>query len=149
MPAWWFATPRAWPCWIRRAESTITVWIWKRVATIWRGGCIIRARLLEAIREAYAAEPHLPNLLLNSRLGGAVEAKTGDLREVVCMAARSGIPAPGLMAALSYFDTYRSERLPANLVMAQRDYFGAHRYERIDKEGAYHTAWTEREVEKL
>jgi 6-phosphogluconate dehydrogenase len=118
------------------------------IATIWRGGCIIRARLLEDIREAYAAEPHLPNLLLNSRLGGAVEAKTGDLREAVCLAARSGIPAPGLMAALSYFDAYRSERLPANLIMAQRDYFGAHRYERVDREGTYHTAWTEREVEK-
>jgi len=120
----------------------------QRVATIWRGGCIIRARLLEDIREAYGAEPHLPNLLLDSRLGDAVEAKTGDLREVVCAAARSGIPAPGLMAALSYFDAYRSERLPANLIMAQRDYFGAHRYERIDKDGTYHTAWTEREVEK-
>jgi 6-phosphogluconate dehydrogenase len=118
------------------------------VATIWRGGCIIRAWLLEDIRKAYAAQPHLPNLLLDTRLGGAVASRVADLREVVCTAARLGIPAPGLMAALSYFDAYRSERLPANLIMAQRDYFGAHRYERIDREGTFHTDWMEIEVAK-
>jgi len=118
------------------------------VAAIWRGGCIIRARLLEDIRKAYAAQPDLPNLLLDSRLGRAVQARTEDLREVVCTAARLGISAPGLMASLSYFDGYRSERLPANLIMAQRDYFGAHGYERIDSKGTFHTLWTERKMKK-
>ncbi len=118
------------------------------VATIWRGGCIIRAKLLEDIRKAYSLKPDLPNLLLDPALGKSVTARQGDLRDVVCTAAGLGIPAPGLMASLSYFDAYRSERLPANLLMAQRDYFGAHKYERIDSEGTFHTRWMDTKEEK-
>jgi len=118
------------------------------VATIWRGGCIIRAGLLENIRKAYANRPDLPNLLLDPELGEAVAAREAGLREVVSTASRLGIPAPALMTSLSYLDAYRSERLPANLIMAQRDYFGAHRYERMDAEGTFHTQWTESEEEK-
>ena len=118
------------------------------VATIWRGGCIIRAKLLEDIRKAYGLKPDLPNLLLDPGLSKAVTARQGDLRDAVSTAARLGIPAPGLMASLSYFDAYRSERLPANLLMAQRDYFGAHKYERIDSEGTFHTRWMDTKEEK-
>jgi 6-phosphogluconate dehydrogenase len=111
------------------------------VARIWRGGCIIRAALLEDVRKAYQAQPGLPNLLLDPALGVAVVARQEDLRAVVHLAARSGIPAPGFMASLAYFDGYRSPWLPANLIQAQRDYFGAHTYERIDAKGVFHTQW--------
>ena len=117
----------------------------EKVAAVWRGGCIIRARFVGGCSSG------LPGLNPICRTccwipvwENAVEAGMADLREAVCAAARLGIPAPGLMSALSYFDAYRSERLPANLIMAQRDYFGAHRYERTDRAGTYHTAWTER-----
>lgn len=111
------------------------------IARIWRGGCIIRAALLEDIRKAYRAQPGLPNLLLDPALSGAVAARQEDLRAVVQMAARSGIPTPGFMVSLAYFDGYRSPWLPANLIQAQRDYFGAHTYERIDAKGVFHTQW--------
>jgi 6-phosphogluconate dehydrogenase len=111
------------------------------VARIWRGGCIIRARLLEKIRAAYRARPELPNLLLDPDLGSAVLERQAELRAAVAAAVELGIPAPGLMAALAYFDGYRSARLPANLIQAQRDYFGAHTYERVDREGTFHTRW--------
>lgn len=118
------------------------------VATIWRGGCIIRAEMLEDIRNAYQHQPDLPSLLLDSRLSEALGARQKDLRNVVCTAARLGIPAPAMMTSLAYYDGYRSERLPANLIMAQRDYFGAHRYERMDESGTFHTQWTESEVKR-
>jgi 6-phosphogluconate dehydrogenase len=111
------------------------------VARIWRGGCIIRAALLEEIRSAYTSNPDLENLLLDGHLGRAVVAREADLRSVVCTSAALGLPIPGLMMALSYFDALRSGRLPANLIMAQRDYFGAHTYERVDAEGTFHTQW--------
>jgi len=111
------------------------------VARIWRGGCIIRAALLEDLRTAYRRQPQLANLLLDHDLGQRVLSRQDDLRKVVCLAAQQGIPAPGLMAALSYFDAYRSARLPANLIQAQRDFFGAHTYQRIDAEGTFHTKW--------
>ena len=111
------------------------------VARIWRGGCIIRAGLLEDIRSAYKLNTDLENILLDERLGQAVVAREADLREVVRTGAALGLPIPGLMAALSYFDALRSGRLPANLIMAQRDYFGAHTYERMDAEGTFHTQW--------
>jgi len=111
------------------------------VARIWRGGCIIRAALLEDIRAAFRARRDLPNLLLDSNLSRKLSEHEGDLRQVVCQAAESGLPAPGFMASLSYFDAYRSGWLPANLVQAQRDYFGAHTYERIDAKGTFHTEW--------
>jgi 6-phosphogluconate dehydrogenase len=111
------------------------------VARIWRGGCIIRAALLEDIRDAFQRQPDLKNLTLSPGLGKEVMERQGDLRNVTCTGADLGIPVPGFMSALAYYDAYRSMQLPANLIMAQRDYFGAHRYERIDAEGTFHTEW--------
>jgi 6-phosphogluconate dehydrogenase len=111
------------------------------VARIWRGGCIIRAALLEDICAAFHARRELPNLLLNPNLSHKVMEHEEDLRQVVCRAAESGVPAPGLMVSLGYLDAYRSDWLPANLTQAQRDYFGAHTYERIDAKGTFHTEW--------
>ncbi|MEZ4705592.1 MAG: hypothetical protein R3A44_00215 [Caldilineaceae bacterium] len=111
------------------------------VARIWRGGCIIRAALLEEMRRAYGDQPTLANLLLDQKLGQIVMARQADLRAIVCRAAEMGLPAPGFMASLAYFDGYRSARLPANLIQAQRDDFGAHTYERIDQKGVFHTQW--------
>ena len=113
------------------------------VARIWRGGCIIRAALLEDIRTAYKTNAELPNLLLDPPLGKKFLDRAGDLREVVRTAAALGLPAPALMATLSYFDAYRSAMLPANLIQAQRDFFGAHTYERLDAPGVFHTEWEE------
>jgi 6-phosphogluconate dehydrogenase len=114
------------------------------VARIWRGGCIIRAVLLEKIRAAYKTNAKLPNLLLDPALGQAVESRQADLRGVVRAAVEWGIPTPGLAVSLAYFDGYRSVWLPANLIQAQRDYFGAHTYERIDQKGTFHTRWVEK-----
>ena len=111
------------------------------VARIWRGGCIIRATLLENIRAAYHMHPDLPNLLSDGRLGAAVMRGQDELRRVVGLAGTLGLPIPCLMASLAYFDGYRSAWLPANLIQAQRDYFGAHTYERVDAKGVFHTRW--------
>jgi 6-phosphogluconate dehydrogenase len=111
------------------------------VARIWRGGCIIRATLLEDIRAAYRSEPGLPNLLLDPEIWRKVMAGEEKLRHIVCTAAELGVPAPGLMTALGYLDGCRSAWLPANLIQAQRDYFGAHTYERNDAKGTFHTQW--------
>ena len=111
------------------------------VARIWRGGCIIRAALLEDIRSAHKSNPDLENLLFNRHLAQAVVAREANLRAVVRTGAALGLPIPGLIMALSYFDAFRSGWLPANLIMAQRDYFGAHTYERVDEEGTFHTKW--------
>jgi 6-phosphogluconate dehydrogenase len=111
------------------------------VARIWRGGCIIRAALLEEIRAAFQAKPDLPNLLLDPNLARKFLARQRDLRDVVRVAADLGLPAPALMLTLAYFDAYRSAWLPANLIQAQRDYFGAHTYERLDGPGVFHTDW--------
>jgi 6-phosphogluconate dehydrogenase len=111
------------------------------IARIWRGGCIIRAALLEDIRAACHARPDLPNLLNDGPLGGAVLEGQESLRAVVRLAADLGLPAPCLMASLAYFDGYRSAWLPANLIQAQRDDFGAHTYERVDTKGVFHTQW--------
>jgi 6-phosphogluconate dehydrogenase len=114
------------------------------VARIWRGGCIIRAAL-EDICAAFHARPDLPNLLLAPNLWRRIMEHQEDLRQVVCRAAESGLPAPGFMVSLGYFDAYCSAWLPANLIQAQRDYFGAHTYERIDAKGSFHAIWkTER-----
>jgi len=112
------------------------------VARIWRGGCIIRAALLEDVRMAYRNQPGLKNLLLAPELSTKVVAHEEDLRRVVCAAIELGLPAPCFMTALAYLDGYRSAWLPANLIQAQRDYFGAHSYERIDVKGTFHTDWT-------
>ncbi len=111
------------------------------VTRIWRGGCIIRAALLDGLRAAYLRNPGLANLLFDPHLAQEVLAREQDLRRVVSAAVRSGVPVPGLMAALAYLDGYRSARLPANLIQAQRDYFGAHTYERIDAAGKFHSEW--------
>ena len=111
------------------------------VARIWRGGCIIRAALLEDIRAAFHAHPDLPNLLNDDHLSQAVISKQKDLRTVVGLAVKLGLPIPCLMASLAYFDGYRSAWLPANLIQAQRDDFGAHTYERVDARGVFHTNW--------
>jgi 6-phosphogluconate dehydrogenase len=98
--------------------------------------------LLEDIRAAYRAKPDLPNLLLDPHLGREVAAREADLRTVAKTAGDLGIPAPGLLVSLAYYDAYRSARLPANLIQAQRDYFGAHTYERTDIPGVFHTQWS-------
>jgi 6-phosphogluconate dehydrogenase len=113
----------------------------QRVARTWRGGCIIRARLLTPIGEAFARNPQLPNLLVDPYFTDLLNKAQGPWREVVATAAQAGIPVPGLGSALAYFDSYRNPRLGVNLIQAQRDYFGAHTYERIDRPGAFHTDW--------
>ena len=111
------------------------------IAMLWRGGCIIRAAFLERIKDAFDRDAGLENLLLDSYFKQALESNQAGWRQVVSTAARIGIPIPAFSAALNYYDSYRSERLPQNLLQAQRDYFGAHTYERIDREGAFHTDW--------
>jgi 6-phosphogluconate dehydrogenase len=111
------------------------------VAKIWRGGCIIRADLLDDLWVAYRNQPELPHLLMDRGLARKVLDRQRDLRKIVSAAAQQGIPIPALMAALAYFDSYRRDWLPANLIQAQRDFFGAHTYERIDTEGTFHSEW--------
>lgn len=116
------------------------------IALMWRGGCIIRSAFLGKIKEAYDRDPEIANLLLDPFFKEKADECHMSLRKVVALCALNGIPAPALAAALSYYDGYRSERLPANLLQAQRDYFGAHTYERIDKPRGefFHTNWTGR-----
>ena len=113
------------------------------IALLWRAGCIIRAQFLGKIKEAFDRQPDLPNLLLNSYFKAAIEENQQAWRKVVAMAVESGIPVPAFSSALAYYDSYRNERLPANLLQAQRDYFGAHTYERVDKPRGqfFHTEW--------
>ncbi|HEY2958230.1 MAG TPA: NADP-dependent phosphogluconate dehydrogenase [Actinomycetota bacterium] len=119
------------------------------MATIWRGGCIIRARFLDRIREAYEREPSLTNLLLAEYFTEAVGAAQGAWRRVVATAVDLGVPVPAFASSLAYYDGYRRERLPANLVQGLRDFFGAHTYRRVDREGSFHTRWSQdgREVQ--
>lgn len=111
------------------------------VSRIWRGGCIIRAKVLEDICAAFRLNSQLPNLLLDANLSQKIIRSQEDLRQILCQATVLGIPIPGLMSILSYLDAYRSAWLPANLIQAQRDYFGAHTYERNDMKGTFHTEW--------
>ena len=113
------------------------------VARVWRAGCIIRAALLEEIAGAFTRNPALPNLLVDPTVSGHLVSRQADFRAVAQTFIGLGIAAPVLLGALSYFDSYRSARLPANLTQAQRDYFGAHTYERLDAEGTFHTLWSE------
>ncbi len=113
------------------------------IARIWRGGCIIRAAFLNDITAAYRKNPRLTNLMLDPYFKEAMLGRQAALRRVVQVAIELGIPCLAMSASLAYFDAYRSERLPANLTQAQRDYFGAHTYRRVDKEGVFHTEWTE------
>ena len=110
-------------------------------AMLWRGGCIIRAQFLDRIKEAFDAQPDLENLLLFPYFTDAVQTTQAAWRKVVVVATQLGLPVPAFSTALAYYDSYRRERLPANLLQAQRDYFGAHTYRRVDREGKFHTDW--------
>jgi 6-phosphogluconate dehydrogenase len=111
------------------------------MATIWRGGCIIRARFLDRIRAAYDADPATPTLLTDDHFAESLGAAQDAWRRVVVTATELGIPAPGFATALAYYDGLRADRLPAALTQAQRDFFGAHTYRRTDRDGAFHTLW--------
>jgi 6-phosphogluconate dehydrogenase len=111
------------------------------IARIWKGGCIIRAKLLDIIKDIYRSYPTLPNLLLSDELKDVFNQLVPSLREVAAQAKKWGIPTPALSSCLDYYDSYRIATLPANLIQAQRDYFGAHQYERVDREGTFHTIW--------
>ncbi|MFE5707478.1 NADP-dependent phosphogluconate dehydrogenase [Rhodococcus koreensis] len=112
------------------------------LATIWRGGCIIRARFLNRIKDAYDENPKLPSLILAPYFRDAIETAIDSWRRVVSTATLLGIPVPAFASSLSYYDALRAERLPAALTQGQRDFFGAHTYERVDAEGKFHTLWS-------
>ena len=113
------------------------------IARIWRAGCIIRARLLNDITSAFNRNKDLPNLLVDDAFRESVNSRQESWRFVIQTAIESGIPMPAMSASLAYYDSYRSERLPANLIQAQRDFFGAHTFERTDKQGTFHADWEE------
>jgi len=115
------------------------------IATIWRGGCIIRAKFLNRIVQAYRRDAALHNLLLDRYFTRAIKKAQPKWRLVLATAIKHGVATPAFSASLAYFDSYRSARLPANLLQAQRDFFGAHTYERIDKPGVFHSDWTQTE----
>jgi phosphogluconate dehydrogenase (decarboxylating) len=112
------------------------------LATIWRGGCIIRAKFLNRIVEAYNANPELPTLLLDPYFKAELASLIDSWRRVVTLATQIGQPIPVFASSLSYYDSLRIDRLPAALIQGQRDYFGAHTYQRVDKPGTYHTLWS-------
>ena len=112
------------------------------MARIWRGGCIIRARFLNRITEAYERDAILPLLLADDYFTEAVGNGLAAWRRVVAGAAQNGVPTPAFSSSLAYYDGVRAERLPAALIQAQRDFFGAHTYRRVDKDGTFHTEWT-------
>jgi 6-phosphogluconate dehydrogenase len=112
-----------------------------RIALIWRGGCIIRSAFLEDIHQAFKKDPALPHLLVDKSIQEKIKSILPGTREIVSLAIQSGIALPAFTAAISYFDSLTSERMPANVIQAQRDYFGAHTYEKIGKEGVFHSQW--------
>jgi 6-phosphogluconate dehydrogenase len=126
-----------------RTASSLREWSidLSELARIWKGGCIIRARLLGTIQAAYADTTTLAHLLLDDGFASALAERQRAWRSVVCLANTAGIAVPALSASLAYYDSLRSFWLPANLIQAQRDYFGAHTYERNDKAGTFHTEW--------
>ena len=111
------------------------------VVSIWKGGCIIRSSLLYQFDKAFAANATMPNVLLDSTIADLLKQKEGATRQLLSMAINSRIPVAALSSAVTYFDSYCSDRLPTNLIQAQRDFFGAHTYQRIDREGVFHTEW--------
>lgn len=129
-----------------RAASDEYGWNLKygNIAMIFRGGCIIRSQFLQNIKDAYDKDAELKNLLLDPYFKNVVESYQDAWRKVISVAVEKGIPVPGFSSALSYYDSYRTERLPANLLQAQRDYFGAHTFKRVDKEGTFHHNWMEK-----
>jgi len=112
------------------------------IARIFRAGCIIRARFLQKITDAYERDAQLKNLLLDPYFRDIATEYQGALREVVAAAVKAGVPVPCFSSAVAYYDSYRAEHLPANLIQAQRDYFGAHTFERVDKQGSFHNDWS-------
>ena len=112
-------------------------------ARLWKGGCIIRAALLQKIQDALARDSKLPNLILDPVIASEINERTAAWRRVIVVAVGYGIATPSLSASLNYFDSYRRASLPANLTQAQRDFFGGHTYERTDRDGVFHTAWTD------
>lgn len=118
------------------------------IAKIFRAGCIIRARFLQKITEAYEREPQLKNLVLDDYFMDITERYQQSVRDLVGLSVQAGVPVPAFSSAIAYYDSYRSERLPANIIQAQRDYFGAHTYERVDKEGTFHFDWYGNEGEE-
>lgn len=112
-----------------------------KIAAIWRGGCIIRAALLEDIRKVYAKRPTLANLMLDKRIAQQLDQSQTGMRKLLRQGIKNGIPLPALSVSLAYYDSFRRGWLPSNLLQAQRDYFGAHTYERIDRKGIFHTQW--------
>ncbi|MBI2484271.1 decarboxylating NADP(+)-dependent phosphogluconate dehydrogenase [Candidatus Uhrbacteria bacterium] len=129
---------------LMRAASDEYAWNldYGRIAYLWRGGCIIRARFLEQIKQAFDDHRDLKNLMLAPYFSQTLLAAEKQLRDIVCTATQSGVPVPAFSSALAYFDAFRTEVLPAHMIQAQRDYFGAHTYERIDRAGTFHTEWT-------
>ena len=113
------------------------------LATIWRGGCIIRAQFLDRIKEAYSESPDLPSLMLAPFFKDALASAQAPWRRVIKQAVDRGVPIPAFSSSLSYYDGYRRARGPANLIQGLRDYFGAHTYHRVDREGAFHTRWAQ------
>ncbi len=111
------------------------------IAKIWRAGCIIRARFLQKITDAYETNADIENLLVDDYFNDITKKYHQAVRDVVAIAVQAGVPVPTFSSAIAYFDSYRSDRLPANLIQAQRDYFGAHTYERTDREGIFHYSW--------
>jgi 6-phosphogluconate dehydrogenase len=114
------------------------------IALLWRGGCIIRARFLDKIRDAFVKEPLLANLMLDPFFTEVLASIQEPWRFVLKTCRDLGIPTPAFNASLDYYDSYRQAVLPANLIQAQRDYFGAHTYERVDRPGSFHTEWSKK-----
>ena len=111
------------------------------IARIWKGGCIIRARLLDPVRQAFGSKPSLVNLLLDDSIAALMKSSQAGWRRIVARSVEAGIPMPAHVSSLAYFDSYRTARLPQNLTQAQRDAFGAHKYERVDRPGSVHSEW--------
>jgi len=112
-------------------------------ARIWKGGCIIRSKLLEKIQAAFIKEPKLVNLMLDHDFSEDLNRKQFAWRRIVTLSVAYGVGCPALCSSLNYFDSYRRDRLPSNLIQAQRDFFGGHSYERTDREGVFHCMWNE------
>ena len=111
------------------------------IAQIWKGGCIIRSKLLKKIQDAYQKDPNLKNLIFDDWCNNEISTRLDNLASVVASSTKAGIPVPCLSSTLDYLNSYRTNRLPQNLVQAMRDCFGSHTYERVDKEGSFHTEW--------
>lgn len=134
-----------------RASSEENEWNlpYGEIAKIWREGCIIRAKFLQNITDAYEKEADLQNLMLDDYFLDIVSTNNSAVRDVVSKAISAGIPVPTFAAAIAYYDSYRSAVLPANIIQAQRDFFGAHTYNRVDKEGTFHFLWNEGKEEEI